>query len=208
MKVGLILECQADGPDEKVLRCFLRNFAPGIEVSTAPQSSKAGLLQSCGIAAQRLLDDGCDHVAIVWDQYPADWGDALAQRNRTPCLREDRRRIFEALQAANVDSTRVFLVGIEFMLESWLLADKSAIAAFLSRRLKRGITAQQVGSANPAKEKHPKDALSKMFERQSHQPYRDYVHAVLIAQEVQTLDELRRHCPTFQRFWQKATGGQ
>jgi hypothetical protein len=88
MKVGLILECQVDGPDEKVLRNLLNRFSPGIEISTLPQGNKANLLQQCGIAAKRLLDDGCDRVVIIWDLYPADWGNVLQQQNRVPCLHD------------------------------------------------------------------------------------------------------------------------
>lgn len=174
MKLGLILECQFDGPDEKVLRCLLANFAPEIEVQTAAQGSKTNLVRDCGTAARQLLADGCDHVVIVWDLYPAEWGDALRQKNRVPCLHNDRERIHAALQTAGVDSATVALVAIEFMLESWLLADTSALAAFLSKSLRREITGQQVGGHKPSREKKPKDTLSKIFEQHGHRSYQRF----------------------------------
>jgi hypothetical protein len=206
MKIGLILECQFGGPDEQVLRSLFSKFAPQHEVDVAPQGNKALLLQWCGVAARQLLAGGCDRVVIVWDLHPADWGSALQQRNRTPCRREDRQRILGALEAAGVNTSQVALVAIEYMLESWLLADSSAIKRFLERRLRRRMTAQQC-NADPATEDRPKDALSKIFERHGHEAYRDHAHAVLIARQIVDLTEVQRRCPTFQRFWEKATAG-
>jgi len=205
MMVGLILECQVDGPDERVLRRLLENFAPEITVRTAPQTNKAALLQSCGVAARQLLADGCDRIVIVWDLYPADWGDALRQKDRQPCRHRDREKISEALLAADVNVERVFLVAIEFMLESWLIADRRAVAAFLSKRLGRPITRAQLGSVSPAAAPRPKDVLSKMFERNQHAYYRDNIHAAQIAQEITDLSDLKKRCPTFLRFWEKVT---
>jgi hypothetical protein len=204
MKLGLILECQFDGPDEKVFRCLLRKFAGAIEVQTATQGNKINLVRDCGTAARQLLADGCDHVVIVWDLYPAEWGDALQQKDRTPCLHNDCEKIHAALRTAEVNLAQVSLVAVEFMLESWLLADKRALALFLSQELRREISAQQIGSPDPAREKRPKDVLSKMFERLDlRRPYRDNVHAVKIATQVSDLTQLKR-CPSFTRFWNKA----
>jgi len=203
MKVGLVLECQKDGPDEKVLRHLFSKFAPDIDVSVATMSDKPKLLNGCGMAVKNLLAEGCAHVVIVWDLYPADWGDALQQSDRTPCLHQDRERVFQSLRSAGVDESRVALVAITYMLETWLLADKQAIARFLSVQVGREITAQQVGKVNPATEKSPKDALSKAFERHNRPHYRDNVHALKIAQQIVSLRSLQKR-PDFDRFWQKA----
>ena len=210
MKLGLILECQLNGPDAKVLRCLLTQFAREVELRIATEGNKVNLVRECGTTAKQLIEDGCERVVIVWDLFPAEWGDALKQKDRNPCLHRDRERIHASLQAADVDFGRVSLVAVEYMLESWLLADKRAIAAFLSKSLHKSlqkeITAQQVGGHNPAREKKPKDVLSKIFEQLDHRAYRDFDHAFKIANEITDLRDLKRLCPSFQRFWEKATG--
>lgn len=206
MKIGLALECQKGGPDEQVLRCLLAKFAPEIEVSVATLSNKISLLNGCGNAVRNLLEEGCSHVVIVWDLYPADWGDAMQQKDRTPCLKRDRERVFQALRNANVDESKVALVGIKYMLETWLLADKGAIARFLSARTGKEITKQQVGKADPARTKNPKDALSAAFGDHI-QKYLDHVHAHKIAQQVESLNSLLKR-PDFNRFWEKAIQGE
>ena len=109
----------------------MTRFAPEIELEPAAQGNKVNLVRDCGTAARQLLQDGCDHVMIVWDLYPADWGDGFRKPNRKPCLHRDRERIHLALHAAGVSLDDVSLVAIKYMLESWLLADKKALAAFL-----------------------------------------------------------------------------
>ncbi|GDX41076.1 hypothetical protein LBMAG21_13680 [Armatimonadota bacterium] len=204
MKVGRVLECQKDGPDAKVLKELFRKCAPDIEASVATMSNKPNLLKECGIAARNLLAEGCAHVVIVWDLFPTDWGDALQQSDRTPCLHQDRARVLQSLRSAGVDESRVALVAITYMLETWLLADKQAIARFLSAQLGRKIITQRAGKADPTTEKSPKDALSEAFERNDHPHYRDSVHALKIAQQLVSLRNLQKR-PDFDRFWQKAT---
>lgn len=204
MKLGLILECQPDGPDEKVLRCLLSHSETEVETEMASQGNKINLFAQCGAAARQLLDDGCEHIVIVWDLHPADWGDELARQERAPCLHQDREKIFASLTTAGVRHASVSLVAIEFMLESWLLADKQAIADFLSKELGTRIRKQQVGNHNPAQCSKPKDVLSKIFEQCRYRRYMDFSHAHKIASEVKNLNELKK-CPTFQRFWDKAT---
>ncbi len=82
MTVGLILECQVDGPDEKVLCCLLAKFAAHVQVQTNCQRDKANLVREWGDAAKQLIEDGCDHVVIVWDLHPAEWGDALKAKGK------------------------------------------------------------------------------------------------------------------------------
>jgi len=211
MKVGFIVECQKDGPDQKVIYWLLRNHATHVTPVFSPQTNKKGIEQNCGNAAKNLLADGCERVVIVWDLHPYSWETPEEQRqaDRTPCLKEDRDKIYTALDAAGVDRQNVFLVAIEFMLESWLIADKAAIAALLNKKRRAApVNAQGVGNVNPATEQRPKDALSKMFERNQKPAYKDYQHAEQIAREIADLNELRRHCPTFVRFWEKATEEQ
>lgn len=199
-----LLECQADGPDEKVIRHLVSRFAPEIEMKPMLQGNKSNLVRDCGMVARQLLEDGCNHVMIVWDLIPAEWGDVEKQKNRNPCLHEDRQRMYAALETAGVEAGQVSLVAIEYMLESWLLADKRAIAGFLSTAMKTTVTEQQAGSHDSSKEKKPKDVLSKIFEQRGYRRYKDFDHAFKIAQEVTDLDALMRSS-TFRRFWEKVT---
>jgi len=204
MKIGLITECQPDGPDEKVLRCLLAKFAASVEVEVNPTGSKQNLLRDCGSAASQLVKDGCEIVFILWDLHPADWGDAVQQKDRKPCLHRDRERIFEAVDRASVPRTHVYLVAIKYMLETWFLADPQAVAAYLTRKTRKEITAQDLGSINHKTANKPKDRLSDMFQENKCIMYRDFNDAHGIAQEVTELKRLVK-CDSFKRFWNKVS---
>ena len=130
-KIGLILECGPEGPDEKVLRYWLKEHAPDVTaVDVTPLSNKRDLLDGCGKAAADLLADGCERVIVVWDLYPA-WQDT------EPCRKEDRDTALRSLEAARVPQAQVALVAIESMLECWFLADERAISQYAPSR--RGV---------------------------------------------------------------------
>ena len=206
MKLGLILECQLDGPDEKVLTCLFRRFATHIQPEFVQLGDKLEVLHGCGTAARRLFAAGCEHIVIMWDFCPADWGGALAQKGVAPCLLKDCRRVFRSLEAADVSREQISLVAVNFMLESWLLADKQAIRNFLERQTRQTIKSQKIGSDKPERCPEPKVTLNTIFKRCGYRRYLDYNDAHLIAQEIKNLDVVREQCPTFDRFWEKATG--
>lgn len=126
MKVGLILECTADGPDKTVCEYLVRMLDPTIEPSSVTLTNKRILIQESGKVAAQLLADGCKRVVIVWDLHPP-W------RDTKPCRREDRESILQSLTNAGVNPTNVFLVCIKEELEAWLLADERALITVLSR---------------------------------------------------------------------------
>src|SRR5687767_168166 len=70
VKVGLILECSNNGPDQQVCTYLINWLEPTIEVVNRPLQNKKNLLAKCGDVAALLLKDGCKRVIIVWDLFP------------------------------------------------------------------------------------------------------------------------------------------
>ena len=206
MKLGLILECQPNGPDEKVIRVLFEKFAKNISIQFSTAGNKKALVETCGKVARKLFEDDCDRVAILWDLYLAEWGDTFGKHDKTPCRKQDCDRVRLALVNAEVDPNQCLLVAVENMLESWLIADSMAIAVFLSRATGEKFSQQQVGKLKPNRINKPKDALSKVFEQKGYGVYRDFVHAEKIARCVADLTDIRKKCPSFERFWSRATG--
>jgi hypothetical protein len=127
MKIGFIFECQPDGPDEKVYRCFIQRLIEAGEIGVfdffEPPSCLTNLPRLkayCGDAAAAFLASGCDHVFICWDVYPSH------QEERPDCVAQCRD-VVAALNTANVDLARTSLLCIHRELEAWLIADGNAI---------------------------------------------------------------------------------
>jgi hypothetical protein len=204
MTLGLILECTPGGPDEKVFRHWIGAHLPEVtKLHIDTLLNKRNLVARCGAAAKDLLEMGCERVIIVWDLYPAWEG-----KKQSPCLHDDRTKAFAALDAAEVPLDRIALVAIESMLECWFLADERALASFLSEKLRREITAQQIGRLNspPEKQRRPKDMLSSKFEKQKGSRYLDFNDAEAIAKHIDIARLRGKRCPTFERFWTKISG--
>ncbi len=204
MKIGLILECGPDGPDKHVCKHLaqqcLQAASQQAELSFATLNNKPSLLRQCGDAASSLLAEGCDRVLIVWDLYPA-W----REKGQKPCRHEDREAIFDTLQAADVDRSRVALVCIQEELEAWLLADKPVLLAFLQsfnshiRDIECPKKPERIGA-------NPKTHLNRLMQQHTRRKYEDHVHARKIAARITDLSHLRKACPIFQRFEKKVLG--
>lgn len=195
MKVGLVLECGPQGPDELVCEYLIKQLRPGTTVTSATLTNKSILIRDCGTATANLLRSGCDRVVIVWDLRPT-WGSRKAQ----PCRRRDRNAIFASLSAAGIASPNVFLVCIEAMLEAWLLADERA----LTERLHNPSHPRQIKRVrNPESVIDPKAALISLFRQHGRPDYTDRTDAIKIARAIPDWNRLRR-CDTFARFALKA----
>jgi hypothetical protein len=112
-KVGMILECGPDGADVQVCTHLGARLNAAIEVSSITLDNKPNLIENCGAAAARLLEDGCKRVLVVWDLFPP-W----RQRPLRPCRHKDREGIFHSLQAAGVSRDDVHLICIREELEA------------------------------------------------------------------------------------------
>ena len=190
MKVGMVFECGPQGADVKVCRLLAKRLRADIEISPVTLGNKPQLIQDCGNAAAQLLREGCERVVIVWDLYPP-WREKKAR----PCRKEDRERILASLQDAGVASSNIYLVCIREELEAWLLADRRALEAVLSRPAH---PVRVRGIRNPERERNPKGTLQRIFEEHG-KPYRDYVHAEIIVQHMPDLNHIAG-CETFRRF--------
>ncbi len=190
MKVGMIFECGPQGADRKVCEHLAKRIRPNLEIKSETLDNKPNLVAECGIVAAQLLDDGCERVVIVWDLYPA-W----RAKGAKPCRKEDREDIAASLTSANVDLEMIELVCIEEELEAWLLADNRAISEVLSRpTYKVNIKRQRYPERG-----NPKKRMTKLFNENAGQPYRDLKHAEMISRAIPDFKRLRR-VETFRRF--------
>jgi Domain of unknown function (DUF4276) len=197
LKVGLIFECGPQGADKKVCEILLKKLNPEIKPKSITLNNKPNLVQQCGISAKILLDsEGCDRVLILWDLYPA-W----RTDGERPCRKEDCDAIFQALDNAGVDRSKVHLVCITEELEAWLIADGGAISTTLSRPTHK-ITVSDY--RKPEQVKNPKKILSQIYQQKIRQKYNDVTDAEKIAKNIFDFKKIRRS-ESFCRFVLKAT---
>lgn len=199
MKIGLILECAPEGPDQQVCEHVLVRLRPNAEVLSVTLRNKPNHIASCGDAAAQLLSEGCQRVIIVWDLYPP-W----RPRGERPCRREDREEIFSSLEQAGVALPNVHLVCIREELEAWLLADRGAISTAISKMT--GCRARIPDTKKPELVRNPKGRLDNIFREHTPRPYQGHTHAIRIIREAD-FKKIKR-CPSFARFALKATDTQ
>lgn len=190
MKVGMIFECGPKGADRTVCEHLAKRIRSDLEIKSETLDNKPNLIAECGTVAAQLLEDGCERVVIVWDLYPA-W----REKGAKPCRKEDREGIAASLTSAGLELDKVALVCIEEELEAWLLADNRAISIVLSRPTHKVDIKRQ---RNPERG-NPKKRMTKLFNENAGQPYRDLKHAETIAKAIPDFQRLRR-VDTFRRF--------
>jgi Domain of unknown function (DUF4276) len=201
MKIGLILECGPNGPDQQVCEYLINWLRPNAKVVSRTLQNKKNLVSRCGETAALLLNDDCHHVVIVWDLYPPPH-----DSRQNPCRFEDRKGILGSLKQAGVTSENVHLVCIREELEAWLIADNRAVEGAMSRLTHRKVRrVPQV--SNPELVRNPKERLMSIFEQRKLRPYQDYIHAIRIVRELKSLGLNRiKRSESFVRFASKAAG--
>lgn len=127
-RIGIVCEGHAEFEDEQVLTHLASRIVGHEDIVCLPQGNKPSLFAECGKVAYNLLNvDGCGRVIIVWDLEPS-------HGKQAACRHTDRQAVFASLATAGLDTHPcIFLVCIEKELETWLLADGSAIASVLHR---------------------------------------------------------------------------
>ena len=200
MKIGLILECSPNGPDQQVCEYLVKQLRPDTEIVSRTLINKKNLINDCGEQAALLLQENCQRVVIVWDLYPP-W----RPKGEKPCRCEDREAILESLQRAGVTSKSVYLICISEELEAWLIADNRAIEMAISRltgRKKPKIKEEK----NPHSVSKPKTRLMRIFRQHKASRYKDHIHAIKIVRELESLglNKIKRS-ESFTRFALKAT---
>ena len=193
--VGFIFECGPQGADKQVCEYLAAKVLQGIVPVSRTLDDKKSLLNDVGKVAAELLADGCERVLIVWDLRPA-WPD----KNHKPCRRSERLAIQDALEKAGVADKPVFLVCVEQELESWLLADETKIATYLST----AAHAYKVNRVkNPDRVPNPKSVMMNHFKAARGWRYEDRTHAIKVLTAADTdLKKLRRST-SFCRFEEK-----
>jgi hypothetical protein len=194
MKYGFLFECWQDGPDCKVIKHLVNRIVPGVDFEPVTLGNKGVLLEECADSVDLLFKTGCDKVFIVWDLMPK-----YANCN---CIVQERDLIRQQLLNGAIPIVNVVFIGIVHELESWLIADVSALERILStpqHEVKLGKIRQ------PDREKNPKGRLRKLFKAKRGFDYSDMEFAQRIIQNVQRPRDLKGS-ESFKRFYNKLTG--
>jgi len=157
------------------------------------------LLDECGELAATLLEE-CERVVIQWDERPL-WG-------TRECWGADRQRILASLEEAEIVreaiANRITLLAIKAELETWFLADRQLIEAYVKG--KKGAHQLKNRFRNYRKPEtiaNPKNTLIGYTTQELGRArrYNDTTHALPLAQNL----DLRRaqRVPSFQRFLAK-----
>ncbi|MBE0502028.1 MAG: DUF4276 family protein [Desulfuromonadales bacterium] len=194
-KVGFIFECGPQGADKQVCEYLAKQVNAGIIPVSRTLDDKTSLLREAGNVAAALFEDGCERVLIIWDLRPA-WPDMKEK----PCRKAECDSILAAVAQAGVAGRPVYLICVEQELESWLLADETKIAAYLSTPA-HAYTVKS--TKKPDRVPNPKSVMMKHFKTARGTKYEDRIHAIkIISSGDINLRKLRRS-PTFVRFSEK-----
>lgn len=199
MKLGLVLECGPDGSDQLVLTCFARRLKPDVVVHPAPMGSKAVLFSAGVEAAEELIQSsGCDLAIIVWDLKPA-WEDAPEEtcESEAELLRAKLAGLDPKIRA------KIRLLCITWELETWLIANPTAIQEHLSTKIRKA----KFTCSKPLSKNDPKAFLKKEFKktRGANRIYEDFYEAIQIARLIRSTSKLRK-IESFARFSGLITG--
>ena len=194
MKLGLVLECDAGGPDELVFKCVAQRLAPGTEVKPITVGKKKGIFERGVETARDLIDvDECDLVLIVWDLKPL-WEDENVAAKSCKDEVAELRKGLAALEPETQKKIR--LLCLTWELETWLIADERAVRAYLSTETHQA----KFKAKSPQSKSDPKSVLNSACKsaRGERCGYIGYREAIRIAQlwedtsQVGTIDSFKR----------------
>lgn len=195
MKIGLIVECAPEGPDQQVYSTWIRRLVPHAQVEPSCTSNKPRLLAEAGARAQALFGEGCERVLIIWDLWPA-W-----RRGQKPDAGADIQAIETSLRAEGVAHPCIYLICINRELETLLIVDANAIRTVLKApKPVVGLKNQRKPLRTPA----PKRYLDARFRAAHRGVYTPHVHAKKIAEGID-FGRLRDACPEFGRLEQSTS---
>jgi hypothetical protein len=193
MKYGFVFECWIDGPDSKVLKYLVNWIKPDCHFEPVTLGDKGVLLEECADSVELLLKNS-DKVFIVWDLMP--------KYANCDCIVEERNLIRQQLIDKNVPLYNVEFIGIVHELESWLIADVSAIERVLSTP-EHAVSIDNI--RHPDREVNPKKKLRRLFNQNRGTDYNDLESAIKIIKQVQRPRDMRQSV-SFKRFYLKLTG--
>lgn len=191
MRIGLILECDRGGTDQKVYEYVAKQICPHTELCVEPAGiNKPTMIANCGRIARILLEGlQCDLVLIVWDLMPT-WGGEV-------CRKRDKDQIAANLLSNGVNTSKVKLVCIEPELESWFITEARALTSYkaqLSHPHKIEKFNSKVLSEN---DNSSKAMISKYLGRR----YNDLTEAFKIVQHVEDFSRIGKKHASFGRFY-------
>ena len=179
MKIGFVLECAPEGPDEQVFKMLVKrlkeqNFIGDVECIPKCQSNKANLMKDIvGVVGNLQVVDRCDHVFVIWDQNPS-W----TVRPKKISDSAQIRQVEELLRSEELLNEAVTLICLKYELESWLISDERA---FGQLRYGQGTPSAK----SPRRETKPKDAASVMKQEIGLDIYKDYIDAKVLATHIE-----------------------
>ena len=197
MTIGLILECGPQRADQLVCEYLATQLRSGVAVVSSTMDNKPNLLSNAAKAAALLLADGCERVLIIWDLRPA-WPD----KANKPCRAAERQTLLNSLSKAGLTGRPVYLVCVEQELESWLLADETKLAGFLSTPAHAHSVARV---RKPDRVGNPKSVVMNHFKEARAWRYEDRVHAIKVIRHGAPNWARLRQSDSFARFEAKLT---
>jgi len=207
MRIGFIVECTQEGPEESVLKAVMQTFCPKDEPLFSPMIDKGKLLEGAQAEAAKLLAGGCSKVFVLWDWHPLDsrWTGHVNPRWRPGVCRVEAHDLRGKLKRAGLPSGRVVLICIAQELEAWALADHRAIAAVIARRRRRPVEPVR-RTKRPEQCPDPEQTLENIF-REFDVELAKYTDVPAIIELARTNRFKRlRTCPSFVRLVEKLTG--
>lgn len=192
MKIGFVLECCKGGPDEQVYTYLAEYFCPALEIEPpSTHINKKLLLEEFPETVVSLLESsGCDMVFVIWDLMPP-WG-----AKKLSC-KDDVKKFKQKIQKFGIDETKVILVCIIDMLESWLIADGRALTTYLSE-LHPTHKVKVPDRKTLSQQRKPKDVIWKYYPG-----YNDMEDAIKIVKLFPNFDRIARRNKPFNRFKKK-----
>ncbi len=197
-RVGIICEGGPGFEDQQVLTDLAIQILGHADIICLPQGSKPQLFAECGKVTRQLINtDGCSKVLIVWDLEPS-------HSETGACRHDDRQRVFATLDATGLQHHPcVFLLCIEKELETWLLADGSAISKVLHRPPH---PAPQISNTRNLGAGNPKGRLKRIFKNHGHgREFDAKTDGPAIAKALPANFGALGRFDTFQRFGRKLT---
>jgi len=194
MKIGFVLECTLGGPERQICGWMAKQMCPAFNLKDDKQFrtmvNKRFLMEGCGEEAHNLLENGCQHVFILWDLRPA-WPN---DKDDLDCKRECAI-VRAKLEEAKVPHDKATCICITQELETWLLADVEAIRRFCSTDAHRAQRIPKQGRVEHIN--WPKDRVDELL-RQRGRRYAPHFDAMRIIQSADR-DKLRK-VQSFARF--------
>jgi hypothetical protein len=207
MKIGFIVECTQEGPEELVVQAVMSTFRPKDEFLVSPMVDKGKLLEGAPGETKRLLDGGCAKVFVLWDWHPleARWSDQVKKRWKPGVCRVEAHELRGKLKSADVQSGRIVLICVAQELEAWALADRQAISTVIAKRRRRPQEPVR-RTRKPEECPNPEQTLENIF-RESDVELAKYTDVPAIIEQAQTTRfKHLKNCPSFVRLVEKLTG--